>query len=447
MFILGLLGPQLMFILVVVYILYTRWASYKRSLLPIRPTPGNDLCLPIDVFQIILSFSYDKKTIERIMFDDPSYRLRRNCYNDKLQLRTLQSISCLNLDYYYATKFLWSTIEYWPKNITLTPNTLRRLRNIRLLTLSYDHITGGGCREYLSGLTQITGLRFPYANSITGQQLYGFLSSRIDELCLSGDVPLEYIRHTQQLKTLDFTSCSNITERELACCTALTCLKLGSVTKIKDSWFFTKLTNLETLQLGRMERTFDYDNLVCLTKLCDLSLVNYNGMSGFVLQKFSRLTSLYVKDNRIIIDSDIIQLTSLTSLCLSGLVRVKGDCLRNLYSLTRLKLVCTGIEVFNWGKYVRCATNLKILSIEDLTPKSTNIVSKASEYVYYPLGELCDPANYTSLRALTYLNLPEQTILCETNIHQLTQLGKLRFFNNQSLPIKSQQKKWFYLHQ
>lgn len=448
MALLGFLGPNLMLIVILAYIfsrIYARWSSYKRSLLPVRVASGNDLCLPIDIWQRILSFSYDKETIERSMFDDPRYRLRINCYNDRLQIDTLRSFSCLNLDYYHSTKLLWASIEYLPHSMVMVKDsTLCRLRNVRFLTLTDEYINSK--ENYHTRLTQLSGLNLPYYHYYKDKKnpYLRHFTSRIEELSISSNYELtdKSIQRIQQLKRLDVNQDCKINDTLLSFFTQLTHLKMGKNSEIEKGWCFQSLVNLESLGLGHVYGEFDYNNLLCLTKLRELDLFDYCMIPGDILWQFPQLTSLALKDNTRITDADIIPLASLTSLSLYNCKEVNGSCFRHLYSLTRLELVCTKKTDYELSNHFRYATNLKILSIKDITPKSESVIYRAYDYLNGPLGRLCDPGNYTNLRDLTYLNLPKQRVVSKFNIHELTQLSNLRFFNNKLLPIK-QKRKWF----
>jgi hypothetical protein len=373
------------------------------------------------------------------MFDDRQYRLQINCYNDKLQLNTLRCLSCLNLDYYWSAKNLWAAIEYLPRDMRISDNTLPRLKNMKFLDLTKIWIDD---ENSVTRFTHVAGLKIS-----TGNHLKLYLDnyrSRVEELNISNAYTLtnESIQDMTQLKSLICYSNRKIGEETLSRLTNLTHLEMDVNEKLGDGSFFHSLTKLDILKLDLIHPTFDYTNLLCLTQLHELTLCSCHLPDG-VLSGFYCLQSLSLEYNRTITDSHITTLVSLTSLSLYNCTHIHGSCFSRIQSLTRLKLECSRESEFGYSEHFRHATNLRILSITANIPEPKGAFNVAYDYMFYPLGQLCSPGNYTQLRQLTYLNLPTQKVLHKDNIRELTQLSKLMFFNNELLKPVEKKKRWF----
>jgi hypothetical protein len=416
-------GPLVALFLIYVY---KRRDSLEHKLLSIRQTPQeNHCCLPIDTWCRILSFCYDKETIERSVFDDRRYHLKINCYNDVLQLNTLRTISMLNLAYYHATKTFWASIEYLPYCMNTTVDVILRLRNIRFLTLTIDTYKYVIKNGYLSGLALVTGFKILSDGCIDEYPLCMTLRG-IKELDISRThINLDHsVAYLQQLKTLRCNGYASDV-KTLATLTNLTSLQISG--SVREELFLS-LTNLKTLRMGNVMEPFEFDCLLYLTKLRELAIFCASFLERDTLRKFYYLRSLYLHNNSCVKDSDIISLTSLTSLSLYQCTRVNGSCFHILPSLTCLDLVCRNGQDSEWHTHFRQATNLRILYIRDTEINPLRLVT---DRIHNPLNRVCDPANFTQLRQLTYLHLPEQNVLNKDNITQLTQLTKLIFFNNE----------------
>jgi|WetSurMetagenome_2_1015567.scaffolds.fasta_scaffold42143_1 hypothetical protein len=400
------------------------------SLFAIEEVSENKHQLPIEVWQRILSFCYDKETIVGNVLDDSRYRLRINCYNDRLQLETLRSLSCLNSVYCHMTRMIWASIEYLPHSMRATANTMSRLNNIRFLDLTTGKDGSLIGREYLSNLTQLIGLKLISPKYSPFDPCLNGLLSRIEELdlkegCLLSKISINTLRQLKRLRCiLEFGD-----ENSVYFLTNLTDLDIFTYMQIPQDYFFQSLTNLKKLRWERIREGIghDFSHLTYLTGLRDLNLVDTKSVPGDVLEKLSHLTSLSLSDTYYIRDANLISLVSLTSLSLHKCASIEGTCFNFLPSLTRLELRCDYMQDVRWSAHFRNTTNLKILSIQDRIIESPHGFRNT-------FCEMYDIENFKQLTNLTCLNLPVWCIPDDGNMPQLAHLPKLIIFNNELIP-------------
>jgi hypothetical protein len=406
------------------------------SLFAIEEVPENKHQLPIEVWQRILSLCYDKETMVGNVLDDSRYRLRINCYNDRLQLQTLRSLSCLNSVYCHMTRMIWGSIEYLPYSMRATPNTMSRLNNIRFLDLTTRKDGSLIGREYLSNLTQLTGLKLispkysPFDTCLNG------LMSSIEELdlkegCSLSKISINTLRQLKRLRCIvTFED-----ENTMLSLTNLTDLDMHTHIKIPNGEVFQSLTKLKKLRWEKIREGIghDFDHLTYLTGLRDLSLVDGKSVPGDVLEKFCHLKSLSLSDVYCICDDNLTSLVSLTSLSLHKCYNIEGTCFNFLPSFTRLELICDHMQDVRWWAHFRNTTNLKILSIQDRIIEHDNDTESPHGFrnTYH---KMYDTENFKQLTNLTCLNLPVWCRLDNDYMPRLTDLPKLIIFNNELIP-------------